>query len=131
MLLPLPAAVPYNCTPTGKPCCLPRFPFPWVLPRNCPRLCAPWDYYTPSALYGCAGELWKSSGRLSDYSYAGYMAGEAPIPTGSLKVLANLKEDYGAVGDGVADDTAAFRRALVGGRALRGGVLYLPPGTYV
>jgi hypothetical protein len=48
----------------------------------------------------------------------------------------NVK-DYGAVGDGVADDTAAIRRAVqsigrLPSRAIvTGGVIYYPPGTYV
>lgn len=37
-----------------------------------------------------------------DWSYAGYMAGEAPIP--KLPLVGTVK-DFGAVGDGVADDT--------------------------
>jgi hypothetical protein len=42
---------------------------------------------------------------------------------------------YGAVGDGVADDTAAINRALAkakvaGGTHGSGGVLYFPPGVY-
>jgi hypothetical protein len=39
----------------------------------------------------------------------------------------NVK-DYGAVGDGVADDTAAIRAAAAAASA--GGTLYLPAGTY-
>ncbi|WP_371625090.1 right-handed parallel beta-helix repeat-containing protein [Streptomyces sp. NBC_01116] len=39
---------------------------------------------------------------------------------------------YGAVGDGVADDTAAFRSALTDARAVAGGgaTLRVPPGSY-
>jgi polygalacturonase len=42
----------------------------------------------------------------------------------------NLKTDYGAVGDGVTDDTPAFLKAS-SDWTLRNAVLYLPPGTYV
>jgi hypothetical protein len=38
----------------------------------------------------------------------------------------NLKEDFGAVGDGVADDSAAVANWLAAG-----GLLYAPPGTYL
>lgn len=44
--------------------------------------------------------------------------------------LVDVREEYGAVGDGVTDDTAAIRRAIrenVG----RGRVLFFPAGTYV
>jgi hypothetical protein len=60
-----------------------------------------------SKLWGCKGELFAvanstGSQRLLDWSYAGYMAGEMPIPR--LPLVASVTE-FGAVGDGVADDT--------------------------
>lgn len=62
---------------------------------------------TCSKLWGCRGELFDApnstgSQRLLDWSYAGYMAGEMPIP--KLPLVASVT-DFGAVGDGVADDT--------------------------
>jgi len=45
----------------------------------------------------------------------------------------NLKTDFGAVGDGIAEDTAAFQGALNAFRDMpniASGVLYVPPGTY-
>ena len=41
----------------------------------------------------------------------------------------DLVVDYGAVGDGVANDSAALRAALASFGAA-GGVLFIPPGTY-
>lgn len=37
---------------------------------------------------------------------------------------------FGAVGDGIADDTASLRAAFAAGEALRGGEVYLGPGKY-
>lgn len=44
---------------------------------------------------------------------------------GSRSVL-----DYGALGDGATDDTAAFQRALDECGAAGGGVVFVPPGRY-
>jgi polygalacturonase len=40
---------------------------------------------------------------------------------------ADVKKDFGAVGDGKADDTAAFLKAF---SSLPGGALYVPPGRW-
>jgi len=78
-----------------------------------------------SALWGVAGELWSPAGRLPDFSLAGYRRGieRFRIPTGSVSVA-----DFGAKGDGMADDTAAFRRALAVGA---GRMVTVPPGRYL
>ena len=39
-------------------------------------------------------------------------------------------KDFGAVGDGVADDTAAIQAAITATNATTGGGVYLPSGTY-
>ncbi|HEX2558583.1 glycosyl hydrolase family 28-related protein, partial [Phenylobacterium sp.] len=41
----------------------------------------------------------------------------------------NVK-DYGAVGNGVANDRAAIQAAVDAAHAAGGGVVYLPPGVY-
>lgn len=64
----------------------------------------------PSIHYGCNGELWDPAGRLPiDWSFAGYKNGDEPLP--HVPIIANVK-DYGAKGDNITDDTAAFLRAL-------------------
>ncbi len=61
-------------------------------------------------------------------------AGPLQFPAGFMKSV----KDYGAVGDGVSDDTAAIQAALSDGRSDASGnyygkpkALYFPPGTYL
>lgn len=42
----------------------------------------------------------------------------------------NVK-DYGAAGDGITNDTAAIQAAINVAVAGGGGVIYVPPGTYI
>jgi hypothetical protein len=55
----------------------------------------------------------------------GLLAGK--VSKGEL--VANVK-DYGAVGDGVANDYTAFANAVAALKAAGGGTLLIPPGTY-
>lgn len=77
-----------------------------------------------SPLWGEKGEKWSPQSRLSDWSFAGYHSGEAPIPTPPVK--ANVR-DFGAKGDGTTDDTAAFTRAIA---ATDNGAILIPAGRY-
>jgi hypothetical protein len=77
-----------------------------------------------SELWGEAGELWTPRGRLPDFSYAGYHAGEKPIP--DVPVRVNVR-DFGAVGDGIADDSRAFLEAI---EAVSDGAVFVPAGRY-
>lgn len=78
-----------------------------------------------SVLWGKRGQRWAADSRLPDFSYAGYRRGEKPLPT--RRPQANIK-DFGAVGDGKANDTDAFRRAIA---EAKGKVIAIPPGRYV
>lgn len=80
----------------------------------------------PSALFGCAGELWDRT-RLLDWSYAGVLYGDYKLP--KLPIMANLKTVFGARGDGVTDDTAAFELALA--TLPQQGTILVPKGVYV
>lgn len=77
-----------------------------------------------SALWGERGEYWSPQSRLPDFSYAGYQRGEVAIPNPG--VTANVR-NFGAVGNGVADDTAAFNNAIA---ATSTGAILVPAGRY-
>src|SRR5882724_889476 len=79
-----------------------------------------------SSLWGEAGEKWQPAGRLPDFSYAGYHAGEAKIP--SPRASWDLKRDFHAVGDGRTDDTQSLLDAI---QKIENGVLFIPKGAYV
>src|SRR5216684_3586301 len=59
-----------------------------------------------SLLWGVGGEKWIPEARLPDFSYAGYHAGEAKIPT--PPVTWDLKRDFHAAGNGRTDDSQAL-----------------------
>jgi len=82
--------------------------------------------FSSSSLWGIAGEKWQPAGRLPDFSYAGYHAGEAQIPT--PRATLNLKRDFHATGDGETDDSQALLNAIQSHKA---GVLFIPEGTYL
>jgi hypothetical protein len=77
-----------------------------------------------SQLWGVRGESWQAGGRLPDFSYAGYHRGEEAPPI--VEQAANVK-DFGAVGDGNADDTCAIQAAI---DATARGAIYFPEGRY-
>lgn len=78
-----------------------------------------------SELWGAHGEKWRADGPLPDFSFAGYQRGEKPIPR--VKQVASAK-DFGAKGDGKADDTEAIRNAIDGSAD---GAILLPAGRYL
>ena len=80
-----------------------------------------------SQLWGERGEHWSDDSQLPDVSFAGYRHGETPIP--DYPVIANVR-DFGAVGDGEADDTQAFRDAIAAVEPGDGGAILVPAGTY-
>ena len=86
---------------------------------------AAWASDRHSRLWGVSGEKWSPSSRLPDFSHAGYGRGERSIP--EFPIRANVK-NFGAVGDGVTDDTNAFLDAL---KAANAGTILIPAGRYV
>lgn len=63
-----------------------------------------------------------------DYGYTGYKSGTMEPPD-LLSTAYNFKDTFGAKGDGVTDDTAAFQ--LAANWLLPGNAIYLPAGTYI
>jgi len=78
-----------------------------------------------SLLWGSSGELWDQTGRLPDFSYAGYHGGNLELPRPD--VIANLL-DFGAVADGTTDNTEAFQQAI---DSTSGGTLEVPAGDWL
>ncbi|MEI8372849.1 MAG: glycoside hydrolase family 88 protein [Planctomycetota bacterium] len=77
-----------------------------------------------SALWGGHGEKWTPESRLPDFSFAGYHCGEKSLPVVPPGVSV---KDFGAKGDGVADDSQAFLDALA---KVRSGAIEVPAGRY-
>lgn len=79
-----------------------------------------------SKLWGKDGELWKPGSPLKDFSnVAGYRGGTVPFPRRPVKV--SIK-DFGAVGDGIADDTKALIAAIKA--CPEQGAIFIPNGKY-
>jgi len=64
---------------------------------------------------------------IPDFSWAGYHAGEKPLP--ARKPTVSVR-DHGGIGDGKTDDTAALRAAIAAA-AKTGGVVGVPAGRWV
>jgi len=77
-----------------------------------------------SQLWGSHGELWEAKGRLPDFSYAGYHAGEVELPADPVTVVVS---EYGAYPDDGLDDTAAIQAAIDGTAS---GVIGFEAGRY-
>jgi hypothetical protein len=77
-----------------------------------------------SVLWGRAGEAWTPQSRLPDFSFAGYHCGEQPLP--DLPPGVSVKR-FGAIGDGVTDDSQSFIDALA---QVKTGAIEIPPGRY-
>jgi hypothetical protein len=85
---------------------------------------------------GVAGELSTFAGSSGSLDGGPREVGDVPVWDGSGWGYSNMLENfnvkdsrYGAVGDGVTDDTAAFQEAIADAAAV-GGQVFLPPGTY-
>ncbi|MGJ1320381.1 glycosyl hydrolase family 28-related protein [Sphingobacterium spiritivorum] len=78
-----------------------------------------------SSIWGQNGELWNKT-RIPDFTNAGYMSGNVPIPDYPQSINVTT---LGAVGDGITDNTAIFRAAI--SQCAVNGTVYIPAGKYV
>lgn len=67
---------------------------------------------------------------IQDFSYAGYQAGESPVPEVTGPVFNAAQAPYNADPTGTADSTLALQSAINAAKAAGGGVVYLPAGLY-
>ena len=67
--------------------------------------------------------------QLQDFSYAGYLAGEADLPEPALTAVVSVL-DHGADSTGSTDSTAAVQAAIDLTSVDGGGTVYLPAGIY-
>lgn len=82
---------------------------------------------TLSAIWGDNGDTWNAGDQtLIDFSQAGYHQGKNDFPKWQIGV--NVR-DFGAKGDGISDDTQAFKKALQACPDKR--VIFIPDGTYL
>ena len=65
---------------------------------------------------------------LPDFSFAGYHGGADPIP--EIKGPIFDVTQFGAKGDGIADDQEAIQKAINAAQAAGGGVVFFPRGTF-
>lgn len=88
-----------------------------------------------TALYGSD---WSPTPRLAfdkdkiiqDFSYAGYANGEKSIPDSASARHFDVVKDFGADATGVKDSTAAIQKAIDAAAAAKGGLVFIPAGTY-
>lgn len=69
--------------------------------------------------------------RVSDGSRGLWMYSQPPSQWFSLNGETFNVAEFGAVGDGVADDTAEIQAAITAAQTNGGGIVLLPPGTYL
>lgn len=67
---------------------------------------------------------------IQDFSYAGYARGEKEIPDLKEAHRFDVVTDFGADPSGATDSTAAIQKAIDAAATAKGGVVYLPAGTF-
>jgi hypothetical protein len=84
----------------------------------------------PGNLAGGSYDLYLHNGAGGAWGWSSPLAVQVAEPAPRPHAVLNVR-DFGAVGDGMADDTDALLKALAAAEAQGGGVVYLPPGKYI
>ena len=79
------------------------------------------------AVWGIDGEMWNKN-LLLDWSWTGYGAKEREIP--EPPVATNVM-DFGAIGDGVFDNTGPINAAIGRAADMGGGTVIIPAGRFL
>ncbi len=84
---------------------------------------------TAQAIY----DLWKTQNGAIDWQVL--VNGSSKTVQSAIAAFSglffNVKDpEFGAIGDGIADDLAAFNAAALAAQNANGGVVFIPPGTY-
>lgn len=99
-----------------------------LTPVSCAKYAA--TFTVPATVAPGAYKLWVHNGFGGAHGFAAPLdvniRAAKPWPTTTFNV-----RDFGAKGDGVADDTAAIAQALAKAGAAGGGVVWLPKGRYL
>ncbi|KAI4613082.1 hypothetical protein J4E83_007493 [Alternaria metachromatica] len=91
---------------------------------------------------GIPGNLTKRAVPAKGTYWMGSIARKGTVPWGDNATYAVFRNvlDYGAVGNGITDDTKAFKAAMLDGKrcgkgcngsTLKNAIVYIPPGTYL
>src|SRR5258706_1203954 len=96
-----------------------------------PRAAAWHSALYPSDWQPPAGSIsFETNKLIQDFSYAGYQAGEQPLPNLAGPVFDVTQAPYNADRTGTNDATAAIQSAINAAQAAGGGVGFLPAGLY-
>ncbi|KAL4458888.1 hypothetical protein ABPG75_013753 [Micractinium tetrahymenae] len=130
---PVPRPSPSPSPPPPRPSPPPPSPKPSPPPPSSGGGTSGASSGTASKMWGKKGESWSPAGPISDWSYAGYAAGDQPIPSYTDRVI-NVAS-WGAVADGNTDSSTAFQKAIdaASKQAAPGAgvTVEVPPGRFV
>jgi len=88
------------------------------------------DFVVPENLANGTYQVWLHNGHGGEYGWSSPVTLTVANPLVFNGPVLNV-EDYGAIGDGVTDDTAAFQAAVNAANKLTGATIYVPAGNYL